>query len=278
MYIYLCEGRQTLKIAVILRYIETMGNITSYPVQCIGFIMFCPFFFFFNYIFIFFFQNLVYSSDDIIPLYYDSAVTDKNGQRHGITSLIIFGSMYRFQLHWRDKSFHFFHNFTVSVVQFDTKYIYSHTYLIVSENATESANLNKEYLKKNLKGHILLQLPINSVSEGSNYIDWTDISQSVPFDFYFSHMTESNSQSKPVDCDIYDDCDERYRNGEFKYFQYKNRKFSIMSYNIWNMNPKTKEEVNYVQRMELLKQVKVKLSQWRSSFNISKKEKLIKEK
>ena len=88
---------------------------------------------------LFFFQNLVYSYDEKMPLHFDSEITDRYGRRHGFTSMIIFGSMYRFQLGWKDKTLRFFHNFTVSVYPHDYKTIYSHTFFIATENITETS-------------------------------------------------------------------------------------------------------------------------------------------
>ena len=206
------------------------------------------------------FQNLIYSDDDIIPLYYDRIITDRDGQRHGITSMILFGSVYRFQLHWSEKSLRYFHNFTISVSPYDDKYIYSHTYLIASVNATETAKFNKEFLKKDLKNQVLLQLPINTVSQDNNYIDLDAVSQSAAFDS--SHMTESNSQSEQDGCGLDNSgCNVKYINGELKYLKFKYRQFSVMSYNIWNMNPKSEEEGSsqYVKRMKLLQKVKLQI-------------------
>ena len=210
--------------------------------------------------YIFFFQNLIYSEDDVIPLHYDSTVTDRDGQRHGITSMILFGSIYRFHLTWSEKSFRYFHNFTISVSPYDDKYIYSHTCLIASVNATESADLNKELLKKNLKAQTFLQLPINAVYQDSSYIDLDAVSQSAAFNFDSSHMTESSSQSENDGCGLDSHgCDQNSLNGELKYLKLKNRQFSVMSYNIWNMNPKSEEgdSKEYVKRMKLLKKVKI---------------------
>ena len=186
-------------------------------------------------------------------------VTDKDGRRHGITSMIVFGAIYRFHLSWSEKSFRYFHNFTVSMTPHDNKYVYSHTYLIASVNATESALLNKELLKKNLKTHTFMQLPISTVSQDSSYIDSEAVSQSAAFDFDSSHMTESYSQSEQGGCGLDNHgCDESSVEGELKYLKLKNRQFSVMSYNIWNMNPKIEdgETKHYVKRMKLLKKVK----------------------
>ena len=172
--------------------------------------------------------------------------------------MIVFGSIYRFQLLWKDKSFRFYHNFTLSLYPSDTKNIYSHTFFIVSENITESYDLNKEYLKKNSKNRILLHLPLTDLSEDSNYLDLTALKQLDAQNFESSHMTDSIDQSEQKECDMNsDECDERsYKDAELKYLQFKNRKFSVMSYNIWNMNPKSKKEGDYVKRMKRLKQVR----------------------
>ena len=75
----------------------------------------------------------------MVPLHYDMEISDRTGRTHGYSSMIMFGSLYRFQLLWKDKALRFIHNFTVSVYPRKIQNIYSHTFFIATENITESA-------------------------------------------------------------------------------------------------------------------------------------------
>ena len=107
----------------------------------------------------------------------------------------------------------------------------------------------------------LLQLPFNTLSQDSSYTSWSNLNQVDSFKFASDHVTERLSQSEEKQCGVNGyECDEpSYKDAEIKYTLFKNKKFSIMSYNIWNMNPEAGQKDDYVKRMKRLKQVRLQI-------------------
>ena len=108
----------------------------------------------------------------------------------------------------------------------------------------------------------ILRLPSQSFSQESSYTTLNNLNQWNTFTFESDHMTEAISQSDGAKECLGNghECNDLYsKAGNVRYRNWKSRKFSVLSYNIWNMNPEKSKKDNYVRRMKLLKKVSIKL-------------------
>ena len=106
----------------------------------------------------------------------------------------------------------------------------------------------------------ILRLPSQTFAQESSYTTLNNLNKWNTFTFESDHMTEAISQSERAEECLGNgnECNDLYsKAGNVRYRNWKSRKLSVLSYNIWNMNPEKSKKDNYVRRMKLLKKVSI---------------------
>ncbi|WAR20962.1 hypothetical protein MAR_014936, partial [Mya arenaria] len=187
---------------------------------------------------------LFYTMDGQTPLFYESHVTDRRGQSHGFTSMFPLGTLYQLTLEWKQGPAILRHHFQFSTaVEEEQFFVYSHTAYI------EHANKTGEQIKPStIPAYIF---PVGT-SYFKNFIKFEPESK-----YSYNYMGVDNSLSdEPGEVKDAPSKDEYIsKESTFQSHSFNSGQFSVMSYNIWNMNSKPATSNSYTKRMNRVKNV-----------------------
>ncbi|KAL4232401.1 hypothetical protein ACF0H5_009969 [Mactra antiquata] len=192
-------------------------------------------------------MNLVYSHNNVEPLYYEDLVRDKKGNQYGVTKFISLGNMYNFILSWNLKDFLFSHNFTVSEYPRDSLNIYSHTHFISSQNSSKIDKFTNSKIVVPKLGSSYFQY----ISESNDQIEQYSFPKN---DLDLDRRVSSKHLSDTDDTEVNDG----NRKNEIYDENQIAESFSIMTYNIWNFNSRSLKHGGYTDRMHRLRKTIIK--------------------
>ncbi|KAK3598687.1 hypothetical protein CHS0354_006365 [Potamilus streckersoni] len=197
-------------------------------------------------------KTLIYAPSDTYPVYKETLHMDNRGSFYKMTSLFILGVTYHLHLLWKKKSLEFIHNITISCYPTDKIHMFSHSFFV--QHSNKSLSESEELLfhdglfspKVILGGLDLDEISLqpfkykpDSRSHGINRADLDDQSGNSRY----CHGDDS------ADCrdNEYDSSENIYRR--------RNPTFSVMSYNVWNMNSLSGTSTDYVKRMKGIQKI-----------------------
>lgn len=203
---------------------------------------------------LFSFQSLIYTKDNRIPLYFDDVIEDKHGTKYGITRFLVLGTIYHLILAWQESMNSYIHNFTFSVYPEETIYIYSHCCFVKSMNTTwsEERSLREAHFGESYFGS-LLKVDVNEASEYS----YTDFDIDKPDPEGDSHELQAANSEGVLERENRRQVSEALHMARVKRSGKSACWFSVMSYNIWNMNGRKRRKTEgYTERMQKLQKVR----------------------
>ncbi|KAL3863262.1 hypothetical protein ACJMK2_005027 [Sinanodonta woodiana] len=192
-------------------------------------------------------KTLIYAPSDSYPVYIETQHVDNRGSFYKMTSFFILGVTYHLHLLWRKRNLEYFHNITISCYPIDKIHMFSHTFFVQHANRSHSRSeellfhqglLSPKIILRGLDLHEISLQPYKYNHEGNRGID-----QTTPYD--------QSRQSRYCHSDDSADCQgNEYSSSENLYRRGTNLAFSVMSYNIWNMNSLSGKSTDYVKRMK----------------------------
>lgn len=200
------------------------------------------------------FQRLIYTKDNRIPLYFDDITEDKHGTKYGITRFLVLGTIHHLILAWHESMNSYIHNFTFSVYPEETIHIYSHCCFVRSMNTSWSdkrsirdADFGESYFGN------LIKADVNEASEYS----YTDFDIDKPDSEGDSHAVQAANSEGVSEQENRRQVWEALQMARVKQSGKSACRFSVMSYNIWNMNGRKRRKTEgYTERMKKLQKVR----------------------
>lgn len=180
---------------------------------------------------------------------YEDQVRDKFGNMHGVSQLVPLGYLVKVALLWQKTSLKITHNFTVSVYADENDIsVYSHTYVIQNVNSSQNMYLFPKFTSNSkYQDPVSVQMFENDENIEAHYMD-----------VHMKHNPESLSKVSFTERDQTIYGDDETESGT-SHSRYLNKHFSVMSFNIWNMNSLIPKN-GYTKRMWRLKEVILKAS------------------
>ena len=207
-------------------------------------------------------QSLIYSQDNETPVLFEDSVQDRHAKSYGITSFLVLGTVFQCLLTWQDNLMLYVHNFTLSVYPKHTFSVYSHSCFVRKLNSSGKSDVDllNSHVAHFGESYFKELINIDDKSDGGySYKASTFDKLSVKYDEQDTKegTGEKYSEHSKNDKDLIEN--ERLRDSDFGSDKGGESKhtFSLMSFNIWNMNPLGPKKDGYTSRMQRFKKVRL---------------------